>query len=79
MNNNNNKIKILAPAGDFSCLIAAVQSKADSVYFGIEKLNMRSHSSNNFKIQKPIKKHINDYFTTTNIGNTNSKMFIDFQ
>lgn len=38
----------MAPAGNFECLRAAIQAGADSVYFGVEKLNMRSHSANNF-------------------------------
>ena len=38
----------MAPAGNFECLMAAIQGGADSVYFGIENLNMRSHSANNF-------------------------------
>ena len=38
----------MAPAGNFTCLQAAVQGGADSVYFGIGRLNMRSHSANNF-------------------------------
>lgn len=40
----------MAPAGNFECLHAAIQGGADSVYFGVEKLNMRSHSANNFKM-----------------------------
>lgn len=44
------KINLLAPAGDFSCLMAAIQSKADSIYFGIDNLNMRANSTGNFKI-----------------------------
>lgn len=43
-------IEIMAPAGNFECLHAAIQGGADSVYFGVEKLNMRSHSANNFKM-----------------------------
>ena len=39
----------MAPAGNFECLTAAVQGGADSVYFGVGNLNMRSHSANNFK------------------------------
>lgn len=42
------KLEIMAPAGNFECLTAAIQNGADSVYFGVEKLNMRSHSANNF-------------------------------
>ncbi len=44
------KLEIMAPAGNFECLAAAIQGGADSVYFGVEKLNMRSHSANNFKM-----------------------------
>ncbi len=42
-------LEIMAPAGNFECLNAAVQGGADSVYFGIGRLNMRSHSANNFR------------------------------
>ena len=38
----------MAPAGNFECLRAALQGGADSVYFGVGKLNMRSRSANNF-------------------------------
>ncbi len=38
----------MAPAGSFESLTAAVQAGADSVYFGIDQLNMRSRSSYNF-------------------------------
>ncbi len=44
------KLEIMAPAGNFECLHAAIQGGADSVYFGVEKMNMRSHSANNFKM-----------------------------
>lgn len=44
------RLEIMAPAGNFECLHAALQGGADSVYFGVEKLNMRSHSANNFKM-----------------------------
>lgn len=43
------ELEIMAPAGNFECLNAAIQGGADSVYFGIGNLNMRSHSANNFK------------------------------
>lgn len=43
--------EIMAPAGSFESLAAALQAGADSIYFGIENLNMRSRSSNNFTIQ----------------------------
>ena len=38
----------MAPAGNFECLMAAIEGGADSVYFGVGNLNMRSHSANNF-------------------------------
>ena len=41
----------MAPAGNFECLQAAIQGGADSVYFGVERLNMRSHSANNFRME----------------------------
>jgi U32 family peptidase len=44
-------IEIMAPAGSYDSLMAAIQGGADSVYFGIEQLNMRAGSSNNFKIE----------------------------
>ena len=40
--------EIMAPAGSWESLQAAIQAGADSVYFGIERLNMRSRSSSNF-------------------------------
>ena len=45
------KVEIMAPVGSFESLRAAIQAKADSVYFGIEQLNMRARSSNNFTIE----------------------------
>ena len=42
------ELEIMAPAGNFECLHAAIQGGADSVYFGVGQLNMRSHSANNF-------------------------------
>lgn len=42
------QIEIMSPAGSFESLMAAIQGGADSVYFGIEQLNMRAKSANNF-------------------------------
>jgi putative protease len=42
--------EIMAPAGSYESLMAAIQGGADSIYFGIEGLNMRARSSNNFTI-----------------------------
>ncbi len=40
--------EIMAPVGCWESLAAAIQAGADSVYFGIEHLNMRARSSANF-------------------------------
>lgn len=44
------RVELMAPAGSFESLAAAIKGGADSVYFGIEQLNMRARSSNNFTI-----------------------------
>lgn len=43
--------EILAPAGDFTCLQAALDAGADAVYFGLGTLNMRARSGINFKVE----------------------------
>ena len=42
--------EIMAPVGSRECLAAALQAGADSIYFGIEALNMRAHSASTFTI-----------------------------
>ena len=42
--------EIMAPVGSRDALAAALKAGADSVYFGVEQLNMRSHSANHFTI-----------------------------
>ncbi len=49
---NRNDIEIMAPAGSYESLMAAVQGGADSVYFGAEDLNMRAASSINFSLDE---------------------------
>lgn len=57
------KVEIMAPVGSYESLMAAIKAGADSVYFGILSLNMRSNSANNFtlsdlkKISKICKKN----------------------
>jgi len=46
------KPEIMAPAGDWNSLAAAFQGGADSVYFGIEQLNMRARATNNFTMDE---------------------------
>lgn len=43
--------EVMAPVGSRESLAAAIQAGADSVYFGIGQLNMRSHSANHFNIE----------------------------
>ena len=50
MDNIRNEYEIMAPVGSRECLQAAIQAGADSVYFGIERLNMRAHSASTFTI-----------------------------
>lgn len=47
---NRNDIELMAPAGSYDSLMAAIQGGADSVYFGAEELNMRAASSVNFSL-----------------------------
>lgn len=44
------KIELMAPAGNFESLQAALNNGADSVYFGVEQLNMRARASINFTL-----------------------------
>ena len=44
------KIELMAPAGNFESLQAALDTGADSVYFGVEQLNMRARASINFNL-----------------------------
>lgn len=49
--NSDNKIELMAPAGNFESLQAALDNGADSVYFGVEQLNMRARASINFTLE----------------------------
>jgi putative protease len=67
------KCELLAPAGDFSMLIAAVNAGADAVYFGLKEFSMRANAKN-FKIQDLEKinkicnkKNIKKYLTLNTI------------
>ncbi|MDR0836383.1 MAG: U32 family peptidase [Tannerella sp.] len=66
--------EVMAPVGSYESLMAAIQGGADSIYFGIEGLNMRSRSANNFttddlrKISEICKENnINSYLTVNTI------------
>ncbi|NDV56078.1 U32 family peptidase [Parabacteroides sp. 52] len=64
----------MSPVGSYESLMAAIQGGADSIYFGIEGLNMRSRSSHNFttedlhKIVSICKEHgIKSYLTVNTV------------
>ncbi|MBD3252926.1 U32 family peptidase [Candidatus Pacearchaeota archaeon] len=67
-----NKPELLAPAGDFKSLTAAVNAGADAVYFGLQEFNMRARAKN-FKISdlpkisKICQKNIKKYLTLNTI------------
>ena len=50
MKENIHNFEIMAPVGSRDSLAAALKAGAGSVYFGVEQLNMRSHSANHFTI-----------------------------
>ena len=67
-------IEIMSPAGSWESLQAAIQGGANSIYFGIEQLNMRAKSSNNFTLKDLVKiaslcneKNIKTYITLNTI------------
>ncbi|MCX6295668.1 MAG: U32 family peptidase, partial [Bacteroidetes bacterium] len=45
------KVELMAPAGSYEAMMAAIKAGCNSVYFGVEQLNMRSRSSNNFTLE----------------------------
>ena len=55
----------MAPVGSYESLMAAIQGGANSVYFGIGNLNMRSKSSKNFTIDDLVK--ISDICKNNNV------------
>lgn len=68
------QIELMAPAGNFESLQAALDNGADSVYFGVEQLNMRARATVNFtlddlhEISKRCKaKNVRTYLTLNTI------------
>jgi len=68
------KIELMAPAGNFESLQAALDNGADSVYFGVEQLNMRARASINFTLndlteisRRCKEKNIRTYLTLNTI------------
>jgi putative protease len=62
--NADRKIELMAPAGSYESLMAAIKAGCNSVYFGVEQLNMRARSSNNFTLE--------DLKNIANIGKENN-------
>jgi len=69
-----NQIEIMAPAGSYESLMAAVNAGANSVYFGVENLNMRAGNSVNFSLEDLAKitaicreKNVKSYLTLNTI------------
>jgi len=67
-------VELLAPAGSYEALMAAIQNSADAVYFGVGHINMRSASAANFdfddlkKISEIAREHkINTYLTVNTV------------
>ncbi|MFN8144199.1 MAG: peptidase U32 family protein [Bacteroidia bacterium] len=50
-NQENNRVELMSPAGSYESLQAAIKAGCQSVYFGVEQLNMRARSTNNFKTE----------------------------
>lgn len=46
----NRKIELMAPAGGFDAMQAAIDNGADSIYFGVDQLNMRARATMNFTL-----------------------------
>lgn len=70
---NRQDIEIMSPVGSYESLMAAIQAGAGSVYFGLDKMNMRARSSVNFtvndldKIVEICKEHEVKTYLTVNI------------
>lgn len=68
------KIELMAPAGNFESLQAALDNGCDSVYFGVEQLNMRARASINFTLddleeisRRCSEKNVRTYLTLNTI------------
>jgi putative protease len=68
------KMELMAPAGNFESLQAAIDNGADSVYFGVDQLNMRARASINFTIEDLLEivkrceeKNVRTYLTLNTI------------
>lgn len=72
--NINSKLELMAPAGSFAAMQAALDNGADSVYFGVEQLNMRARATINFTVEdlpevatRCAEKNVKTYITLNTI------------
>ncbi|QXP65996.1 MULTISPECIES: peptidase U32 family protein [unclassified Polaribacter] len=68
------KIELMAPAGNFESMQAALDNGCDSIYFGVEQLNMRARASVNFTLddleeisKRCSEKNVRTYLTLNTI------------
>jgi putative protease len=68
------KIELMAPAGNFESLQAALDNGCDSIYFGVEQLNMRARATVNFTLddleeieKRCSEKNVRTYLTLNTI------------
>ncbi|MEE4001172.1 peptidase U32 family protein [Tenacibaculum sp. FZY0031] len=68
------QIELMAPAGNFESLQAALDNGCDSIYFGVEQLNMRARASINFTLddleeisRRCSEKNVRTYLTLNTI------------
>jgi len=68
------KVELMAPAGSFAAMQAAIDNGADSVYFGVDQLNMRARATMNFTLgdleeisQRCKEKGVRTYLTLNTI------------
>lgn len=67
-------MELMSPAGSFESLEAAIQNGADSVYFGVDQLNMRARATMNFTLddlpeisRRCMEKRVKTYLTLNTI------------
>ncbi|MDA3928576.1 MAG: U32 family peptidase [Prolixibacteraceae bacterium] len=71
---NRRDVEVMAPVGSYESLRAAIQAGAGSVYFGVEQLNMRARSANNFTLldlkkitEIAIENNVKSYLTVNTV------------
>ena len=69
-----NTVELMAPAGNWESLQAAMQAGADAIYFGVEQLNMRARATMNFTLddlqeisERCSEKNVKTYLTMNTI------------